>query len=296
MKKTLIIIAVAIVAIIAIKAATTTSEKTTSTEMTQTTVNPTAPEPADSGNVKVLLQTTLGDITLELYGDTPRHRDNFVKRVKAGDYDGVLFHRVIGDFMVQAGDPDSKNAPKGKRLGAGDSGTPVEAEIIFPRHFHHRGALAAARQGDQVNPERKSSGSQFYIVTGRKFSPAQIDQMERQALMGHKQDVFNRLASENRDTIMTLRRNRDQAGLQALQEKLIAQTEELTKNDTTYYTPEIREAYVNQGGAPNLDGTYTVYGRVIEGMDVVDKIERAETDANDRPIDDIKILSAKVIE
>lgn len=249
----------------------------------------------NKGDVKVLLHTSMGDITLLLYGDTPRHRDNFIKRVENGDYDGVLFHRVINDFMVQTGDPDSKNAPKGKMLGGGDAGTEIEAEILFPLHYHHRGAIAAARTGDNVNPQRKSSGSQFYIVTGKTYSPGQIDQMERRAVMQHKQDVFNRLASEHRDTIMTLRRNRDTAGLQALQDKLAQETERMTASDSTFFTPEMREAYSTQGGTPHLDGSYTVYGRVLEGMDVVDKIQKAETDANDRPIEDIRIISAKVL-
>lgn len=260
-------------------------------KMSETTTTQTG-----AGDVKVLLHTSLGDITVLLYGDTPRHRDNFVKRVEAGDYDGVLFHRVIDDFMVQTGDPSSKNAPKGKMLGVGDSGTPVEAEFLFPTHYHHRGALAAARQGDSVNPERKSSGSQFYIVTGKKYSPAQLDQMERQAVMRHKQDVFNELCAANRDSIMTLRRNRDQAGLQALQEQLVKETEAKTAGDSVIYTPQMRDDYMRLGGTPHLDGTYTVFGRVLEGMDVVDKIEKAETDAHDRPIEDIKIISAKVID
>ncbi len=257
--------------------------------------DPMSNRPEQEGDVKVLLHTSLGDITLLLYGDTPRHTANFVKRVNAGDYDGVLFHRVISDFMIQTGDPSSKNAPKGKMLGAGDSGEQIEAEFLFPKYYHHRGAIAAARQGDNVNPERKSSGSQFYIVTGKKFSPAQMDQMDHKAVMQHKQDVFNRLCSENRDSIMSLRRNRDQAGLQALQEKLVEETERITAADSVVYTPEMRDVYVNIGGAPHLDGQYTVYGRVLDGMDIVDKIEKAETDANDRPLDDIKIISAKVI-
>ena len=248
-------------------------------KMSETTTTQTG-----AGDVKVLLHTSLGDITVLLYGDTPRHRDNFVKRVEAGDYDGVLFH------------PSSKNAPKGKMLGAGDSGTPVEAEFLFPTHYHHRGALAAARQGDSVNPERKSSGSQFYIVTGKKYSPAQLDQMERQAVMRHKQDVFNELCAANRDSIMTLRRNRDQAGLQALQEQLVKETEAKTAGDSVIYTPQMRDDYMRLGSTPHLDGTYTVFGRVLDGTDVVDKIEKAETDAHDRPIEDIKIISAKVID
>ncbi len=262
--------------------------KNNNKDMNQSTEN--------NGDVKVLLHTSLGDITLLLYGDTPRHTANFVKRVKAGDYDGVLFHRVINDFMIQTGDPTSKDAPKGKMLGAGDSGEQIEAEFLFPKHYHHRGAIAAARQGDNVNPERKSSGSQFYIVTGKKFSPAQLDQMEHQAQMQRKQSVFDSLCKENRDSIMTLRRNRDQAGLQALQEKLVKETEALTAGDSVIYTPEMRDVYMREGGTPHLDGQYTVYGRVLEGMDVVDKIEKAETDAHDRPVEDIKIISAKVID
>lgn len=251
--------------------------------------------PINQGDVRVLLKTTLGDITILLYGDTPRHRDNFVKLVKEGHYDGVLFHRVINDFMVQTGDPSSKDAPKGKMLGGGDVPYELEAEFLFPTHYHHRGAIAAARQGDNVNPEKKSSGSQFYIVTGKKFSAGQLDNMERQAIMRHKQDVFDSLARQNRDSIMALRRNRDSAGLQALQEKLAEETEKLTANDSVVYTPEMRESYMTEGGTPHLDGSYTVFGKVISGMDVVDKIQKAETDGNDRPLEDIRIISATVL-
>lgn len=282
MKKTLIMLLLAVAAVTGMSAAPIQPDK-----MTAQTI-------AD-GDVKVLLTTSLGDITILLYGDTPGHRDNFIKRVENGDYDGVLFHRVINDFMIQTGDPDSKNAPKGKMLGSGDSGTQIAAEILFPTHYHHRGAIAAARTGDSVNPEKKSSGSQFYIVTGKKFTPGQLDQMERRAVMQHKQDVFNGLVAQHRDSIMTMRRNRDTAGLQALQEQLAQETERLTAADSTYYTPEMREAYINEGGTPHLDGAYTVYGRVLEGMDVVEKIEKAETDGNDRPLEDIRIISAKVL-
>lgn len=247
------------------------------------------------GDVKVLLHTTLGDITILLYGDTPRHTENFVKLVKSGHYDGLLFHRVINDFMIQGGDPESKDAPKGKMLGGGDMPYEIEAEIDFPKHYHHRGAIAAARQGDNVNPERKSSGSQFYIVTGKKFSPAQLDQMEKKGVMQKKQAVFDRLSQEYRDSIMSMRRNRDYAGLDALRDKLAAETEKLTANDSTFYTQEQRDTYVREGGTPHLDGGYTVFGRVLSGMDVVDKIQQVETDGNDRPIDDVRIISAKVL-
>ena len=205
----------------------------------------------------VVMDTTLGKITLQLYNDTPQHRDNFIKRVEKGDYNGVLFHRVIDDFMVQTGDPESKNAPKGKMLGAGDSGTEIEAEFVFPKHFHHRGAIAAARQGDQVNPEKKSSGSQFYIVTGKTYNDAQLDQMDRQRAMMQQKAIFDRLVAEQRDTIMAMRRARDQAGLQTLQEKLIERTEaEAATLAPDTLTPRQREAYRTEGGTPHLDGAY----------------------------------------
>ena len=274
---------------------TTTAKADTTPETDNQTITPMDNYTIQPGDVKVLLHTTLGDITILLYGDTPRHTENFVKLVKSGHYDGLLFHRVINDFMVQGGDPDSKDAPKGKMLGGGDMGYEIEAEIDFPKHYHHRGAIAAARQGDAVNPERKSSGSQFYIVTGRKFSAGQLDAMEQKAVMQHKQDVFNQLSAEYRDSIMSMRRNRDQVGLDALRDKLAEETERLTANVSTYFTPEQRETYMREGGTPHLDGTYTVYGRVLEGMDVVDKIQQVETDGNDRPVDDVRIISATVL-
>lgn len=281
MKKFLLITLVALATVVCLRA------QQAHKSMSQTQENP--------GDVKVLLHTTLGDITILLYGDTPRHTENFVKLVKSGHYDGLLFHRVINDFMVQAGDPESKDAPKGKMLGGGDMPYEIEAEIDFPKHYHHRGAIAAARQGDNVNPERKSSGSQFYIVTGKKFAPAQLDAMEKKAVMQKKQAVFDRLSQEYRDSIMSMRRNRDYAGLDALRDKLAAETEKLTANDSTFYTQEQRDTYVREGGTPHLDGGYTVFGRVLSGMDVVDKIQKVETDGNDRPLEDVRIISATVL-
>lgn len=252
-------------------------------------------EQSDNKDIIVELKTTLGDIKLLLYGDTPLHMNNFVKLVNEGFYDGLLFHRVINDFMIQGGDPNSKNAPSGKLLGDGSPDYKIDAEFVYPRHFHKRGALAAAREGDNVNPEKKSSSSQFYIVTGRKFSPAQLDQMQSQRLMMQKKSIFNDLTMQNRDSIMTLRRNQDLAGLQQLQENLIKQTEALAAEKPDTLTAEQREAYVNVGGTPHLDGSYTVFGEVISGMDVVDLIQKVETDQNDRPKEDVRIISAKVV-
>lgn len=247
------------------------------------------------GDVLVEIKTTEGDLTVRLFGDTPRHRDNFVKLAKEGYYNGVLFHRVINEFMVQTGDPDSKTAPAGKMLGSGGPGYDIEAEIVYPAHFHKRGALAAARQGDQVNPERRSSGSQFYIVTGNAYNDSTLNQMERQLQMMQKQNIFNDLAREHRDSIMTLRRNRDQAGLQALQDELVAITEKKAAEAPAQLTAEQREAYTTTGGTPHLDNQYTVFGEVVDGMDVIDKIEKVETDSHDRPLKDVKILSMRVL-
>lgn len=250
----------------------------------------------NNDDVKVVLTTDLGDITLLLYGDTPAHRDNFVKLVEQGTYEGTLFHRVIKEFMIQGGDPESRTAKPGQSLGSGDVGYTLAKEIVYPKHFHKRGALAAARTGDQVNPERRSSGCQFYIVTGRKFSPDQLAQMEKSLQGKAMQDYFMGLARARHDEIMRLRAAADEAGLNALQDELVAATEaHFATNPAVGFTPEQKEAYATVGGAPHLDGDYTVYGEVIDGMDVVDKIEAVATDKGDRPLSDVHIIGARVV-
>lgn len=252
-------------------------------------------EKTDTTSVRVVLNTSLGDITILLYGDTPLHRDNFVKLVNDGFYNGVLFHRVINQFMIQTGDPDSKGAPAGKHLGSGGPGYQIDAEIIYPKHFHKRGALAAARQADQVNPLKKSSGSQFYIVTGKVYAEGQIPAIEKQLAMSKKQAVFNAKADLHIDEIRYMQRMGDQAGLSALQNRLINETETEIAANPPRLTDEQRKAYTTAGGTPHLDNEYTVFGEVIDGMDVVAKIEKTKTGQHDRPANDIKIISAKVI-
>lgn len=193
---------------------------------------------------KVLLKTTFGDITVALYDDTPAHKANFLKLVNDKFYDGVLFHRIIKGFMIQGGDPNSKTAKAGQRLGDGDVGYTIPAEFVSGR-FHKRGALAAAREGDQVNPKKASSGCQFYIVDGTVYD----------------NDKMTMIAQRTGKT----------------------------------FSPEQIEAYTTVGGAPWLDGDYTVFGEVIKGMEVVDKIANQQKDGNDRPLEDIKIISATVI-
>lgn len=238
--------------------------------------------------MKVRIQTTLGDITVRLYDETPLHRDNFVKLAKEGYYDGTLFHRVIKDFMIQGGDPDSKGAPAGKMLGVGGPDYTIEAEIKSGL-YHKRGALAAARQGDEVNPERRSSGSQFYIVWGQVYNEGQLRQFSKQMEMQQMQAVFSALAKEHHDEIMQMRRERNRAGLQELQEKLAAEAEAQVKAQGAGMTDEQRAIYSTVGGTPHLDGQYTVFGEVEEGMDVVEMIQQAATARGDRPVDDIEM-------
>ena len=237
--------------------------------------------------MKVKIQTTLGDIVVRLYDETPVHRDNFLKLVGEGYYDGTLFHRVIKDFMIQGGDPDSKGAPAGKMLGVGGPDYTLQAEIKEGL-LHKRGALAAARQGDEVNPERRSSGSQFYIVWGQVYNEGQLRQFSKQMKMQMMQNAFNKLAAEHRAEIMQMRRDRDRAGLQELQERLAAEATAQTANDAGLTDEQIK-TYTTLGGTPHLDGQYTVFGEVEEGLDVVEMIQNTATGAADRPVDDIEM-------
>lgn len=200
---------------------------------------------------EVELVTDSGTIRIALYNETPLHRDNFLKHVQNGDYNGVLFHRVIKNFMVQAGDLASKTAQTGQMLGDTPEAYSIPAEICFPKLYHKRGALAAAREGDNVNPERASSSTQFYIVWGQKFSDQQLEWA---------------------------------------QSRIDKYTDGKAK-----LTPELCETYKTLGGTPHLDGSYTVFGEVLEGLEIVEKIQQVATDDNDRPINDIRIVSAKVV-
>ena len=243
------------------------------------------------------IETSMGDIKVKLYNETPKHRDNFIKLAKDGTYNGTLFHRVIKDFMVQAGDPESKNAPKGKMLGSGDVGYTVPAEFVYPKYFHKKGALSAARQGDEVNPKKESSGCQFYIVTGKVFNDSTLLNMEQQKNQNKVTEAFNALAQKHMKEIYKMRKANDQDGLYALQDTLFIQAEaEAAKQPDFHFTPEQIKAYTTVGGTPHLDGEYTVFGEVVEDMDIVDKIQQVKTDRSDRPEEDVKIINVSVIE
>ena len=246
----------------------------------------------------VIMHTSLGDVTLKLYNETPLHRDNFIKLVKERTYNGLLFHRVIKDFMVQGGDVTSKDAPMNKSLGAGDLGYTVPAEFVYPKYFHKKGALCAARTGDEVNPERASSASQFYIVTGKKYTEGELKQMEKQLENRLKQSIFARLQTENKVKIMQLYRNGEKEELAILRDTLVGKTElEAEKRKEEACLPaELREAYQSVGGVPFLDNQYTVYGEVVDGIEVVDAIQKVKTNKQDRPLENIVIKSMELVE
>lgn len=246
----------------------------------------------------VIMHTSLGDVTLKLYNETPLHRDNFIKLVEEGTYNGLLFHRVIKDFMVQGGDVTSKDAPMNKSLGAGDLGYTVPAEFVYPKYFHKKGALCAARTGDEVNPERASSASQFYIVTGKKYTEGELKQMEKQLENRLKQSIFARLQTENKAKIMQLYRNGEKEELAILRDTLVGKTElEAEKRKEEACLPaELREAYQSVGGVPFLDNQYTVYGEVVDGIEVVDAIQKVKTNKQDRPLENIVIKSMELVE
>lgn len=246
---------------------------------------------------QVLMHTSMGDIQLKLYNETPKHRDNFIQLVKDGTYNGLLFHRVIKDFMIQGGDVTSKEAPMNKSLGAGDLGYTVPAEFNYPKYFHKKGALCAARIGDEVNPERASSASQFYIVTGKKYSEAELNQMEKQLENRLKQSIFARLQTENKPKIMEYYRSGNKEELAILRDTLIGKTElEAEKRkDETKLPKELREIYKTEGGVPFLDNQYTVYGEVVKGIEVVEAIQNVKTNKQDRPTENVVITSVELI-
>lgn len=205
---------------------------------------------AQTSTTEVLFETTEGNIRIALYDETPLHRDNFLKLTRMHVYDSLLFHRVIKNFMIQSGDTNSKNAKPGQRLGTGDFDYTQEPEFRLPQIFHRRGCVAMAREPDAVNPDMRSSACQFYIVWGKRFSSAEIEN-----------------AQERLDTMT---------------------------HGRVKLTPEMIKVYKSVGGTPHLDGQYTVFGEVTEGLDVVERIQKAETDEFDRPFEDIRILRATV--
>lgn len=210
-----------------------------------------AQERPDTLRHEVMLETTAGNIRLQLYNETPKHRDNFLAFVKKGYYDGNLFHRVIADFMIQTGDSTTRHSQAGERVGMYAPAETIPAEIVFPKYFHKRGSLCAARTADNINPERASSSTQFYIVWGRTFTERQME---------------------------------------VVKERVALQTQ-----GKVQLTDSIIQYYQTQGGTPHLDGQYTVFGEVVDGLNIVDAIQRTPTDSFDRPLSDVRIIRAYII-
>ncbi len=198
--------------------------------------------------------------------------------------------------MIQAGDPASRHASDTAALGSGDTGYTIPAEFVYPRHFHRRGALSAAREDDDANPEKESSGCQFFIVTGKTFNEAGLDDLESQMNRNMLHSEFNRLARRRMKEISAMREVNDSAGLKKLQDELTGQTEKTVLQNPFRFTKEQRDIYKTEGGAPHLDGQYTVFGEVIEGMDAVYRIQNAKTDRADRPRENIAIKKITVEE
>lgn len=243
----------------------------------------------------VVVTTRYGDIRIRLYENTPEHKANFEKLIEEGFYKDLLFHRVIPDFMIQGGDPGSRNAEPGSRLGSGSPEYTLPAEII-PEYYHKRGAVAAARRGGPSNPEKRSSSSQFYIVEGRVFSEGAIDTLEMAKNQAIRSETITRLMQESEKEIARLQSAYDYEGYASLVAAIEERADSLITSDNLgfSYTPEQRKVYTTVGGYPSLDGAYTVFGEVIEGMEAVEKISRVETDNYDRPLQDVKMNIEKI--
>ncbi len=247
--------------------------------------------PGGNENTIVLMKTTLGDIKIILYDDTPFHRDNFIKLINSGFYEGISFHRVINGFMIQAGDPVTRSVPID--ISADSLNTYTIPSEFLQHHFHKKGALAAAREGNDVNPEMRSSGTHFYIVHGSKFTDAELNQAEQMINSNIRQALFNKYIRHFTDSAIL-------SGVPLsdgeVQEKASEKIFNYFTTEDFYKIPDDqRDVYKITGGVPRLDGTYTVFGEVVSGLDVVDKIAEVKTDQADKPLSDIKILKMKIV-
>jgi len=244
--------------------------------------------------VKLEMKTTKGDIVLELYNETPKHRANFIKLAEERAFDSLLFHRVIENFMIQGGDPDSKYAGPNDTLGNGDRDYRVDAEF-HPDLYHKKGALAAARD---ANPERASSAMQFYIVQGQVFTDSTLDLVEER-INEYQASHYARMVPENAELSKALANAMDVGDwdlYSSLNDSLISYGKSHMLFESYQIPEEQREVYKTMGGTPHLDQSYTVFGEVVKGLDVVDKIAAEETNILDRPLRDIRIISLRVID
>ncbi len=248
--------------------------------------------PGGNNDTYVLISTTMGDIKVKLYNGTPVHRDNFIKLVNQGIYDGISFHRVINEFMIQAGDPATRTGLSRQQLDTLQANT-LPAEIR-PEYFHKKGALAAARQGNEVNPEMRSSATQFYIVQGTVMTESQIEAARERINNNLRQLHFISLIRSVADSA---RLSGTPLSESEIQEKASLKMFDYLSSNTGYTIPDSqKQVYKTSGGVPRLDGTYTVFGEVVEGLDVVDRIAAVSTDQSDKPLTDVRIISMKISE
>jgi peptidylprolyl isomerase len=247
--------------------------------------------PGGNENTVVSIITSMGDIKIKLYDGTPLHRDNFIRLVNMGFYDGISFHRIIKNFMIQAGDPLTRtglvrNLPDSMKTYT------IPAEFNY-QYFHKKGALAAARQSNDVNPDMRSSGTQFYIVQGVSLNDDDLNLAEQRINGNLKQNLFNKIIKETSDSVRLAQKALSDAEIQEIASLKMFQY--LANTKAYKISEEQRSIYKTAGGTPRLDGTYTVFGEVTEGLNILDKIADVQTDANDKPLNDIKIIKMKII-
>ncbi|PZX19365.1 peptidyl-prolyl cis-trans isomerase B (cyclophilin B) [Breznakibacter xylanolyticus] len=241
-------------------------------------------------NTRVVIHTNHGDMVVELFNDTPVHRDNFLKLVREHYYDSLLFHRVIHQFMLQGGDPQSRGAQAGTKLGNGSPGYTLDAEIVYPAHIHQKGALCAARLGDPMNPQRKSSGSQFYIVHGQVFTADMLRQVEAQKTQTQQRATGQKAIAAYTDSLRHYSTQRDSVRFALVRDKAVAAAEMAASTVPPFVMPEAhKQVYQTVGGSPHLDGEYTVFGQVVSGLEVIDAIAALPVDENNRPLQDVKM-------
>lgn len=245
---------------------------------------------AQEKEIKAVIETSLGNMIVKLYNDTPKHRDNFIRLAKAGNYDGTLFYRVIKNFVIQGGSSDSRKAIKGAAIGYGKP-IVIDSEIL-PEHYHKKGALAAPRQPDRVNFFKESDISQFYIVQGRKYDSKELEILEKQINVPIKKAIQKKYYTPEKKAILdTLRAQKKVKEFREIANKIKQDIAfEWNANPNKLYMPEEKkQAYIQEGGIHHLDKEYTVFGEVVEGLEVIDKIAALPTDGNDRPLQDVRI-------
>lgn len=245
---------------------------------------------------KVLVSTNFGYMTFLLYDDTPKHRDAFIELIEKGHFNGTLFYRVIQDFMIQGGSKDSRNAPPGKFIGYGDPTKTVDDEIL-PHHFCKKGALCAPRQPDDINIFKQSDISQFFIIQGRKFTSGQLDTLEMAVNRPIRKKVISKVYPPEVKAQLDLLKaeNRIEEAKQlaeTIKEKIEVEYE--LAEGKLIFSQDQREAYTTLGGSPEIDHEYTVFGEMLEGYEVVDRISAVKTDKNNRPITDVVITVKKI--